>query len=382
MLLLITFLSFAQNKFEPGYYIDYTGVKTECLIKNYDWKNSPRSIEIKKDIEEIKEFAIYNKSKFIKATINFDESSQNKIALEDNPNPKFVEKTILLKVLVEGKSNLYSFEDSDYERYFYSVNDKIEQLVYKRYNNSEGNIALNESYKQQLFANFKCNNDQKSIVALKYDDIDLIDYFIKTNNCLSGITETKVISEKRKFETNFKVNLLLNSVSQNIVIPYLNINNTSKKTNSVSFGFESEIVLPYNNKNWSFVFDPSYTSYKETNTSNYTYFNINYTVVNENKILLIRLPLGIRRYFTLNEKNKFYTNLAVSINVTNNNIDPKYNEDGSFTSYNFAFGLGYQYKKYSIELKLNNKALTYSNPYSGKEYSLNQMFLKLGYRLF
>ncbi len=393
MLLLVTFLSFAQNKFEPGYYIDNSGVKMECLIKNYDWKNNPKDIEIKnsqednsitKTINDIKEFGITGISKFIKATVNIDESSPNTSTLTNTANPKFIEKTILLKILVEGKSNLYYFENEDYERFFYSVNDKIEQLVYKQYNNSEGNIVTNDSYKQQLFVNFKCNNDQKSIVALKYNNNDLIDYFIKTNNCISGKTETKAISKKRKFETNFKVNLLLNSLSQNIIDPYLEINSTSKKTNSLSFGFETEIVLPYNNKSWSFVFDPSYSTYKEKNSINYVYPNTTniYTYSNDNKILLIRLPLGIRRYFTLNEKNKIYTNLAVSVNISNNSINSFHEEHGTFSSYNFVFGLGYQYKKYNVELKLNNKTVTYANPNSGKEISLNQISLKLGYKLF
>lgn len=392
MLLLVTFLSFAQNKFEQGYYIDNSGVKKECLIKNYDWKNNPKDIEIKnanledvsttKNIEEIKEFGINGISKFIKATVNIDESSQNANTLTNSANPKYIEKTVLLKVLVEGKSNLYYFENEDYERFFYSVNDKIEQLVYKQYYNSDGNIVTNDLYKQQLFVNFKCNNDQKSIIALKYNNNDLIDYFIKTNNCISGKTETKAISEKRKFETNFKVNLLLNSVSQNITIPYLNINSTSEKINNFSFGFETEIILPYNNKNWSVVFDPSYITYKERITTNFVYLNKNRSYINENNILLFRLPLGIRRYFTLNKKSKIYTNLAVSVNISNNNINSLYEEDGGFTSYNFVAGLGYQYKKYNVELKLNNKTLTYANPLTGKEISLNHIALKLGYRLF
>ncbi|CAM4253909.1 hypothetical protein [Flavobacterium terrigena] len=402
LLFLTAFLSFAQNKFEPGYYIDNSGIKTECLIKNYDWKNNPTSIETKntsddktitKTIEEIQEFGIINKSKFVKATVKVDESSPNLITLTNSPSPKFIEKTVLLKILVEGKSNLYYFESEDYDRFFYTVNNKIEQLVYKQYNNSEGNISTNDAFKQQLFVNFKCNNDQKSIIALKYNNNDLVDYFIKTNNCISGNTETKAISEKRKFETNFKVNFLLNSINSTIIIPNGNIsgNYETDKRNAVSFGFEVEVLLPYNNKNWSFIFDPSYIQNKESlKIYKPQFINPDETLFND--IFTLRLPLGLRRYFKMNKISSLFANASFSINANKANIhtyNPFNNTtiviaDEMYLSSNFALGAGYQYKKYSAEIKFNTKTPYYSVLVSDKEhkYSLNQISLKLGYKLF
>ena len=400
LLLLVTFLSFSQNKFENGYYIDNSGVKTECLIKNYDWKNNPKSIEIKlpnedktiitKNIDEIKGFAINGKSKFIKATVNIEESSQNLNTLSNSPNTKFAEKTVLLKILVEGISNLYYYENEAYERFFYSVNDKIEQLVYKRYNTSEGNIALNEAYKQQLSVNFKCNNDQKSIIALKYNNNDLIDYFLKTNNCLSGNTESKVITEKTKSEVNFRLNLLLNNINSTFegVFGDNNEKFKSDKNNSVSFGFEAEIILPYNNKKWSLIFDPSFTTNKQSiKIYNPEYNNPNFIL--ENDSYTIRLPLGIRRYFILNENSKFFTNATYSFNLNKTYVYmyrpydnyTKVFADAGFPSSSFALGFGYQYKRYSAEIKYNTITRFYTF-WSGNKYSFNQISLKLGYKLF
>lgn len=401
VLLLISILSFAQNKFENGYYIDNNNTKIECLIKNYDWKNNPDEIEIKnsddnkaitKHFDDFKEFGIYNKSKFIKATVKIDESSANTNTLTSTPNPTFAVKTVFLKVLVEGNSNLYYFANSDYERFFYTVNDKIEQLIYKQYN-SGIDIAANEAYKQQLFVNFKCNNDQKSIIALKYDDDYLIDYFIKTNNCLSGNVATKAISEKRKFETNFKANILLNRINSNYDIPNGNIsgNYTTEKRNVISFGFEAEIILPYNNKNWSFIFDPSYIQNKESFKIYKPQF-INPDDTFYNNSFTVRLPLGLRRYFRLNENNSLFTNATFSVNINKADIktyNPFNNStiiiaDGSFVSSNFALGLGYQFKKYTAEIKYNLKTPFYSDAKGGEknQYTLNQISLKLGYKLF
>jgi hypothetical protein len=401
LFLVVTFLTFAQNKFEPGYYIDNSGIKTECLIENNDWKNNPKSIVIKntindgkivtKNLEEIQEFVITNKSKFVKATVKIDESSQNFSRLTYTAEPKFIEKTVLLKVLVEGVSNLYYFENEDYDRFFYSVNANVEQLIFKEYYNSEGNITTNETYKQQIFVNFKCNNDQKSIISLKYDENSLVDYFIKTNNCISGKIESKAISEKRKFKTNYKINILLNSINSTYIIPRGNINGKYKsdtRTN-ISFGFEAEVILPYRNKNWSFIFDPSYIQNKESiNIYRPLVLNPDYTLYNDS--FTLRLPLGIRRYFKLNENNKLFTNATFSINLNKTYVysyNPFNNStiimaDDVFTSSNFALGFGYEYKKYSAEIKYNNRTPFYTFAFSGQQFNLNQISLKLGYKLF
>ena len=397
MLLLVTFLSFAQNKFEPGYYIDNSGLKTECLIKNYDWKNNPKSIEIKnsqdesiitKTLEEVKEFSVLNKSKYIRETVKIDVSVFNFQTPERDPNPNFQEKTLFLKVLVEGKSNLYYFESESYIRYFYSNNGKIEQLIYKEYANSDRNISKNEAYKQQLFVNFKCNNDQKSIENLDYDN-SLIDYFIKTNNCISGTTNSKEISEKRKFNINLKLNLLVNNNSATYVSPYGKNTYKSDNSTNLGYGFEAEIILPYNNGSWSVVFDPYYYKYQEPlmDSKNKIQF--------ENNVSVFKIPLGIRRYFSINNNSKFFANVALSLNASKSTItnvneysylnfyqitkEEVYND--MYNSYNFNFGVGYQYKRYNVEVKFNPKTVYAGNELVGETYAIKQVSIKLGYRI-
>lgn len=396
-LLLITLFSFAQNKFEPGYYIDNSGKKTECLIKNYDWKNNPTSIEIKnsesdkeittKNFEDYTEFGIISKSKFIKETIRMDKSSQNFNLLTSFANPDYIEKTVFLKVLVEGKSNLYYFEDEDHERFFYSVNDKIEQLIYKKYFNSDNNISTNESFKQQLFVNFKCNEDQKSILKLRYKESDLMDYFIKTNNCLTGNNEVQYVSKKRKFETNFKANILVTTINSAYTRSFGKL--YSNQNGLINFGFEGEIILPYHNNNWAVIFDPSFVKDKES----ITYYDDNYIHSEfnlKNDSYTVRLPLGIRRYFRVNKNSSFFTNASFTYNLNKTNVYTyrPYNGainvlvDDKFTSSSIGLGLGYQYKRYTAEIKYYTKTILYFYAFSGQEYSYSQYSLKLGYKLF
>lgn len=42
-----TFHASAQIRFEPGYFIDTANQKTECFIKNVDWKNNPTRFDYK-----------------------------------------------------------------------------------------------------------------------------------------------------------------------------------------------------------------------------------------------------------------------------------------------------------------------------------------------
>ncbi len=84
LLMIISLTSYAQIKFEQGYFIDNNGTKTECLIKNVDWHDNPSQIEYKISeddearmgyIRNIKEFAVSD-LKYVKATVNIDISSE------------------------------------------------------------------------------------------------------------------------------------------------------------------------------------------------------------------------------------------------------------------------------------------------------------------
>jgi hypothetical protein len=105
---------------------------------------------------------------------------------------------------------------------------------------------------------------------------------------------------------------------------------------------------------------------------------------------MVRFPLGLRRYFILNDNNKLFLNASFSINAFKTYVDSynPYNNsrivmvDDVFTSSNFAFGAGYQYKRYTAEIKFNTKTSFYSYAVSGQEFTLNQISLKLGYKLF
>lgn len=143
LILFITATSFSQIKFENGYYINNSDVKVECLINNIDWKNNPKEIQIKNDLNDdleviginsIKEFGVYGSSKFERHMVEIDKSSTDLNKIDNERNPVFVEEQLFLKVFVEGKATLYYYEDGNLFRFFFKVGDlAVKQLVYKTY---------------------------------------------------------------------------------------------------------------------------------------------------------------------------------------------------------------------------------------------------------
>lgn len=145
LMVLISTLSFSQISFESGYFIDNSNNKVSCLIKNLDWKNNPTQFEYKLsedsdskklDIKSVKEFGTNNDSRYVRALVNIERSEPNFAStLTDNPQPQFNEEELFLKVLIEGKANLYLYSFNNTTKYFYNIDDSnIEQLIYIRYN--------------------------------------------------------------------------------------------------------------------------------------------------------------------------------------------------------------------------------------------------------
>ncbi|MEX0314438.1 MAG: tRNA modification GTPase, partial [Allomuricauda sp.] len=142
--LALSFNCYAQISYEKGYFIENNGKKVECFIENVDWKNNPTEFKyklsessesIKVGITKVKEFSVQNYSKYIRANVKIDRSSSNINQLSSTRNPVFKEETLFLKILVEGTSNLYYYEDGNLIRYFYSKDGhhNLEQLIFKYY---------------------------------------------------------------------------------------------------------------------------------------------------------------------------------------------------------------------------------------------------------
>ena len=176
---------FAQVSYEKGYYVDNSGKKVECLIKNLDWRNNPTEFEYKLSdggaerkatVNNVKEFGVYERFKYIRADVKIDKSRSTLVYLSRTKEVEFEQAKLFLRVLLEGKANLYYYEEYDIRKYFFNYEEQkeIKQLVYKRYKAKDNEVKENTYFRQQLLLELKCE-------AIQLKEVKYLLYFLVGN---------------------------------------------------------------------------------------------------------------------------------------------------------------------------------------------------------
>ena len=403
LLLLTTIISlhcYSQISFEKGYYIDNDLQKISCLIKNNDWKNNPTEFEYKlsenseskkADIKLIKEFGVNNISKYIRANVKIDISSNLIAQLSNEKKPLFKQKTVFLKVLVEGKSNLYEYVEGNLRKYFYRKEDlKIEQLIFKKYRTKESNIGENNRFRQQLWANLKCSSIKMSkIKNVYYTKNDLVKFFTEYSKCNNDNVINFEPQEKRDL-----FNLTIRPRLNNSSLELHNSLSTSRDTKLDSktgfgFGLELEYILPFNKNKWTVAIEPTYQSYKAQKTTNVTTVSGGKLITDVN-YKSIEIPVSFRHYLFLNNNSKLFINVTHVFGLSSNSsIDFKRADNSNLESLaiqntrkSLAFGLGYKLKdKYVIEMRyLMSRELLSNHSYWESDYKTFSLIF--GYSFF
>ncbi|GAA4892862.1 hypothetical protein GCM10023311_16600 [Flaviramulus aquimarinus] len=411
--ILLSINTFSQVSFEKGYYINNAGKKVNCLIKNLDWKNNPTDFEYKltensepvtTTITNIKEFSILGKSKYIRHHVKIDKSRESINYLSIEKGPIFVEETLFLAVLIEGKASLFYYEKSNLKRYFYeSDNHKLEQLVFKsyltypnyeKYDKSE--VAENNQYKQQLWSNLKCKAISLSqIERLKYKKRDLVNFFTKYNNCdksnFTNFEKSKKLNRKKLLSISVRPGL--NNLScelDNNVTSLFDLDTEFDNQSNFRLGIEAEIIMPFNKNKWAIIIEPTYQYFKTDQEITYlispienkkSTVNIDYSS--------IEIPIGVRHYMFLNKSSKLFVNAALVFDAPiSTKISAKREEGGELinldivSNMNLAFGIGYKFmNKFSLELRLgNSRELLNDDPSWHSDYKSTSFIF--GYTLF
>ncbi len=390
LLFLITILSFncySQISFEKGYYINDSDQKVECLIKNVDWKNNPTKFEYKltEDSEKkiattktIKEFGVLNASKYRRCLVNIDRSRNTVGEMSNHRKPVFKEEVLFLKVLIEGKASLYSFEDGNLNRYFYNKdNAEVEQLVFKYYLTPNDQVRENKRYKQQLFNDLKCSNVTiDKVENVDYNKGDLINFFVEYNKCSN---EEFINFEKKQKKNLFNLSIRPGfsmsslSIDQNVS----NLRDTDFDSEmSFRFGVEAELIMPFNKNKWTVILEPTYQHFKSEKELTTQNVKADYKS--------IELPIGVRHYFFLNENSKIFVNGSYIIDFSSNSVvDFEFGTDLEIkTRNNLAFGVGYKYNnRYSLEMRYHtNREVLYTHPLWDSDF--RSFSIILGYALF
>ncbi|MFA5973552.1 MAG: hypothetical protein WC780_14465 [Lentimicrobiaceae bacterium] len=386
ILILISGINcYSQIKYESGYFVNNYGNKINCLIKNVDWKNSPTEFTFKSsedsvpevaDIKTVIEFGISDFTKYKRFTVDIDRSSEDINHLSTSRIPEFSNEQLFLKILVEGKATLYSYEQGNFRKYFYSVDSSAaEQLIFKSYLYSESEIKENNSFKQQLLNNLKCQKIVSGdLERIKYSNQDLVKIFTLYNECQNSQSiDYEKKTNRDKF--NLSLRLGLNSSSLVLISPSdaSEIDFGNKMT--LRSGIEVESILPFNKSKWALIIEPTFQYYNSNITINYRYYKVDYKS--------IELPLGIRYYMFLHENSKLYLNGSYVIDFDfNSKISAGPGTYADISSRpNWVFGLGFnQNNKYTFEMRygLNRDIIKNSSSYS----HYRTFSIILGYNIF
>ncbi|MEB8328509.1 tRNA modification GTPase [Flavobacteriaceae bacterium KMM 6897] len=374
---------FSQITFEKGYYINNSDQKIDCLIKKTEELNSPNKIVYKLSdniaeetigIESVKEFGIYNTSKYIRSFVKIDRSSDDTNRLSEEKEAILKEEQLFLMVLVQGKANLYFYKDRNLNRYFFNIdNSDIEQLIYKRYKITNFKIGENNKFEEQLWDKLNCPNVAKDIINIKYRKNKLVKIFVKYNKCNP---KAELVNFQNKRERDFfNLNFRLGIKSSSLLVQHENPNiediNFGNEL-SPRLGIEAEFLMPLKNNKWTVVIEPTYQSFKSKK--------------NDNKVdyRSIELPVGIRHYFFLNKNSKLFIN-ASYITHFSNNSKIEFSNGANLEieiKNNMAFGFGHKINdKYSLELRYIpiKEIMTEHYAYKTNYTSLSLIF---GYTIF
>ncbi|PXY43369.1 autotransporter outer membrane beta-barrel domain-containing protein [Flavobacterium hydrophilum] len=391
--------SYSQIVFENGYFVTDNDKRTDCLIENIDWKNTPVEFKYKlsqgedavtENTSTVKEFAINGQSKFIRSVVKIDRSSKIIEYMSKEKNPVFNEEKLFLQVLIEGKAKLFLFDGAGVRRFFYKIDDsEIKQLVYKPYLAHEDSIAHNNYFREQLYIDLKCENiEQNEYEKLNYKKNDLTRFFLKYNKCNN--------SEVVDFENKEKKDLFNLTIRPRLNNSSLTIENSGSDFRDFDFGsnsyftlgVEAEFILPFNKNRWAVIVEPTYQYFKaEKSKSNSNV--VGGKILGKVDYKSIELPVGIRRYFFVNNAFKIFANTSLVLDFSSSSKINFTRNDGSELSsldvssaLSLGLGIGCKFKdKYSVEMRyLTARGLL--SDYSLWNSSYKTASLILGYSFF
>ncbi len=402
LFILMAFLclnSFAQISFEKGSFTTNTGTKTNCYIKNIDWKNNPVEFKYRLTqnskiqtgtIETVSNFEIGTNIHYKRFTLSIDRSSNRTGKLTNNRNPIYKEETLFLKLLVSGKASLWQYQSNQLFRFFYQINNSNPiQLEHKKYLTSSGLIAENNAFKLQLKKDLPCKKikTEKTVYRKKH----LISYFHNYNTTCtksSSVAYEEYSSIKKPVNIYLKVGAQFSSLE-------LRSNDLGSQIRP-QFGVEFEYTLPNNKGKWAMFIEPTFHSYsvKDFDVVVNSFTNNNPTLPITHplnfKYSAIKTPMGIKHNMFLNKKSKITLTAGYVINLSLTSkiefLSSTRSDLDIISSAGFVVGAGYNWdSKYSLNIQMFksgrfNTVGGYNDPWDTNEYK--SFSINFGYKIF
>lgn len=389
--LMISSSLIAQIEYKSASFIDNSGNKIDCFIKDVDWKSNPTFFEYKLSeneavqiakIENVASFQIGESTKYIRKKVEMDRWDKF-MAPSAQKQPVYKSETLFLKELVTGSSNLYEYVDGSFSAYFYSLDgEKLQQLIQKQYVLNDGTkdvVYRNDLYKMQLQAALNSptatSSDLKNLNYYRTDFMKVFEKYNQSRGNLTNVADQKDMSIKLHLTP--RIGLNRNNVTADVTFQ----ENSDYKydfgsKSNLRVGLELEAVLPFHKGKWAVAFEPVFTSYKADNNGTEYTDDIDFQV--------LEMHLAARHYMFLNAKSKLFVNAIYvqSIDTKGSSYFPSRRAFGSeyHLKPNFSVGAGYKYGNFSAEFRYAGKQFLVRRDYFEVTYS--SFALILGYTIF
>jgi hypothetical protein len=401
LLLIIVFFSgifsSAQISFKPGFFIENSGSRVDCIIKDTGSAQTPDLFKYKLnesgDIltvnsSDIIEIEVFNRFKYLKRTVDLDRSktTSNISSLDENSQPNFNKENLLLIVLIEGAVSLYKYQEGAILKYFIQIGDgNINQLIYKRYK-VKNEVGSNNEFKKQLFEALQCETiESRKFKNINYYKSDLSDLIIDYHECkkLSYIDYVNM-GDKGYFRFNLKSGITFSKLSA--IGPSSAFEFNFDNETSLRIGAELEYISSINNYKWAVFIEPTYQQYvteSEVNIRPDSRFPDFAKATADYRS--IEIPIGLRHYLYLNDSSKLFIDGGYVIDmVLQQDVEVEVIQTDIVlqSKGNLFFGFGYKYQdKYSLAFRINTPRTATQESSSWKsDYSTTSIIF--GYTIF
>jgi len=318
--LLLCYLSSinAQAEFERGYLVTKDGTKTACLIKQFDWRYNPTSIEYKLNENtpvsnamavDIQLFAFDKSNQYVSYTVEVDTTTDLFKDSTSDPSAQTTTKTLFLKIIFQGEADLYVYETYDYTRFFFKKKDgKITPLIYRKHVTADNKIREKITYKNQLAKNFACEDvDYVAISKLKYTRNSISNFLKKYHKCNNySYKIPNELSNTGKFLLSIRPTIRSSNV--HVSNPFLSTKLERKFSPSV--GLETEYLFAFKRNKYALIAEPTFNYHKSNSEGGPT------SIQAEIDYKSVELPIGVRGYFHLNNKNAVFVNMILAFDFS------------------------------------------------------------------
>jgi len=401
----VSISSSGQENYLEGKVITLSGDTLSGFIDYGNWAYNPGVISFRSSSgvissygpSDIKSFIVKDEY-YIGAKVNTELSSRNVDNIDYNNKLELRESSVFLQAIVVGAKSLYFLKNKNgITNYYVDEDSTFALLEYKKYLEKQNGVVVKKENKKfigqlNLYLG-DCQLGDSKLNTLKYSTKSLEKLFEYYYDCKN--IEMDFQKKREKFALEYGV--IAGGTMSKLEFGEAAANSL-KAGFDQSYGFSGglflDIIIPRSLQKWSINNEIIYTSYKvnnrydeieSVNIYTYTFTDLAYSYIKLNNMLRFKYPIGssylyanagISNGYAISEVNKERVEMT---RYTIERVEEgKALEQTRKYEQGILFGLGFKYKKYSVEARYERG--NGMSDFSDVSSVVNRYYFLLGYK--